>query len=98
MFESIQADKALVQLIARETPPILDVRSEGEFAESHVPGFTNIPILDNSERHQVGLTYKNEGNEAAVKLGYALPRTAANQNMASVRAAPHLGSNPPSLS
>jgi len=72
MFESIQADKALVQLIARETPPILDVRSEGEFAESHVPGFTNIPILDNSERHQVGLTYKNEGNEAAVKLGYAL--------------------------
>lgn len=51
---------------------ILDVRSPKEFAQGHMPGAINLPLLNDIERHEVGLTYKNQGNHAAVKLGFRL--------------------------
>ena len=42
----------------REQLPLVDARSEGEFAQSHIPGAINIPILNNAERIQVGTLYK----------------------------------------
>ncbi len=51
---------------------ILDVRSEGEFMEAGDPSFINLPILKNAERHQVGMTYKTHGQEAAIELGLSL--------------------------
>jgi tRNA 2-selenouridine synthase len=50
----------------------IDVRSEGEFEEGHIPGFINMPILSNQERHEVGLTYKNSGQEKAIQVGHEL--------------------------
>jgi tRNA 2-selenouridine synthase len=57
-----------------ETTPVglLDVRSEGEAHEAGLPDFINVPILNNDERHRVGLTYKSEGQPAAVALGHEL--------------------------
>ncbi|MFM8313989.1 MAG: rhodanese-like domain-containing protein, partial [Deltaproteobacteria bacterium] len=52
--------------------PLLDVRSEGEFQEGHIPGSISGPILTNTERHLVGLTYKQKGQEAAIALGLSL--------------------------
>ena len=52
--------------------PALDVRSPGEFIQGHIPGFTNIAILDDDHRQQVGLAYKKLGNEKAVELGHQL--------------------------
>lgn len=52
--------------------PLLDVRAEGEFADGHIAGSFNAPILNDGERHQVGLTYKQQGQDAAVRLGHAL--------------------------
>ena len=40
---------------------VVDVRSPGEFAEAHVPGALNYPLLDDDERRMVGLAYKHEG-------------------------------------
>lgn len=51
---------------------LIDVRSEGEFAQGALPHSVNAPILNDAERHQVGLTYKQQGQEAAVALGYRL--------------------------
>lgn len=51
---------------------LLDVRSEGEFQDGHMPGSISAPILNNAERHQVGLTYKNQGQEAAIAIGLEL--------------------------
>jgi tRNA 2-selenouridine synthase len=48
---------------------LIDVRSEGEFAEGHVPGAINCPLLNDHERHLVGLTYKKSGQQAAIELG-----------------------------
>jgi len=51
---------------------IIDVRSPAEFAEDHLPGAINCPVLDNDERAQVGLMYKTVGAFEAKKLGAAL--------------------------
>lgn len=56
----------------RKSLPILDVRSEGEFAKGHVPGAINIPILNNEERKIVGTLYKQQGPKEAIKEGIKL--------------------------
>jgi len=50
---------------------IIDVRSPAEFAEDHLPGALNWPVLDNQERHEVGLLYAQSPFEAR-KMGAAL--------------------------
>lgn len=50
----------------------IDLRSEDEFNHSHITNAINIPILDNLQRHLVGLMYKENGKEKAVDLGYDL--------------------------
>ncbi len=56
----------------REQLPLVDARSEGEFAQSHIPGAINIPILNNAERIQVGTLYKQAGPEKATLKGFEL--------------------------
>lgn len=51
---------------------IIDVRSEGEFAEDHVPGALNLPVLNNEERALVGTIYKQKSSFDAKKIGAAL--------------------------
>lgn len=51
---------------------VIDVRSPAEFAEDHVPGAINLPVLDNEERAQVGTIYKQDSPFKARKLGAAL--------------------------
>ncbi|MBI3348011.1 MAG: tRNA 2-selenouridine(34) synthase MnmH [Burkholderiales bacterium] len=50
---------------------IVDVRSPAEFAEDHMPGAINWPVLDDQERHDVGLLYATSPFEAR-KLGSAM--------------------------
>lgn len=52
--------------------PFIDLRAPGEFAAGAVPGAVNLPLLTDDERHQVGLTYKTDGQAAAVALGERL--------------------------
>lgn len=59
-------------LAKRQTLPIIDVRSPGEYAHAHIPGAVNIPLFDNEERAMVGTKYKNAGKDAAVLLGLSL--------------------------
>ncbi|HBS99966.1 MAG TPA: tRNA 2-selenouridine(34) synthase MnmH, partial [Citreicella sp.] len=50
---------------------VIDVRSPAEFAEDHVPGAINLPVLDNEERARVGTIYKQQSPFLARKLGAA---------------------------
>ena len=50
----------------------IDVRSEAEFAEDHIPGALNCPVLDNHERARVGTIYKQVSGFEAKKIGAAL--------------------------
>jgi tRNA 2-selenouridine synthase len=51
---------------------IIDVRSPGEFAEDHVPGAINMPVLSDEERARVGTIYKQVDPFKARKIGAAL--------------------------
>ncbi len=51
---------------------VIDVRSPGEFAEDHVPGAVNLPVLDNQERAVVGTIYVRESRFRARRIGAAL--------------------------
>jgi rhodanese-related sulfurtransferase len=47
---SISAADLAARIDAGTAPVIVDVRSESEYAESHVPGAVHIPFLDADER------------------------------------------------
>jgi tRNA 2-selenouridine synthase len=51
---------------------IIDVRSPAEFAEDHLPGAINLPVLDDAERAEVGTIYKQVNPFTARKLGAAM--------------------------
>lgn len=51
---------------------IIDVRSPSEFADDHLPGAVNMPVLDDAERALVGTIYKQQSPFAARKIGAAL--------------------------
>ena len=51
---------------------LIDVRSPAEFAEDHLPGALNFPVLEDAERAQVGTLYCQVSPFAARKLGAVL--------------------------
>ena len=51
---------------------VIDVRSPAEFAEDHVPGAVNLPVLDDAERARVGTVYTRESRFRARRMGAAL--------------------------
>jgi tRNA 2-selenouridine synthase len=54
------------------TVPVVDVRSPSEYGAGHIPGAHNIPLLDDWERENVGIKYKNEGSSKAILKGLQL--------------------------
>jgi len=48
---------------------IVDVRSPGEYEKGHIPKSVNIPLFENDERAEVGITFKQHGKLHAVKEG-----------------------------
>ncbi|WP_374482861.1 tRNA 2-selenouridine(34) synthase MnmH [Zoogloea sp.] len=55
-----------------EFDEIIDVRSPAEYAEDHIPGAINCPVLDDEERARVGTLYKQVSPFEARKVGAAL--------------------------
>lgn len=51
---------------------IIDVRTPLEFAEDHLPGAVNVPILNNEERVEVGTIHKQAGPQQARQRGLEL--------------------------
>ena len=50
---------------------IIDVRSPAEYAEDHLPGSINCPVLDDAQRIEVGTLYKQHSPFTAKKIGAA---------------------------
>ena len=59
-------------LFSNPAIPVLDVRTPAEFTHGHIPGALNLPLFSNEERVQVGTTYKQQGKEVAILLGFDL--------------------------
>ena len=45
------------QLLLNDTP-MIDVRAPVEFVTGSLPNAVNLPLMEDSERHQVGICYK----------------------------------------
>jgi tRNA 2-selenouridine synthase len=67
---SISAHDAAAGLRAFDT--IIDARSPAEYADDHLPGALNWPVLDDDERRVVGTEYKQVSSFDARKHGAAI--------------------------
>ena len=52
--------------------PLMDVRAPVEFAKGSFPCAENAPLMNDEERHRVGICYKEKGQDEAIKLGHQL--------------------------
>ncbi len=60
---------------------VIDVRSPGEYAEDHIPGAINVPILNNEERAEVGTLHAQVSPFVARKVGAALVSRNISQHL-----------------
>jgi len=58
--------------IVLESRPLIDVRAPVEFHKGAFPHALNLPLMNDEERHLIGIRYKEKGNASAVALGKAL--------------------------
>ena len=58
--------------ILRLQIPLLDVRAPLEFSRGAFAGSCNLPLMNDAERAEVGRCYKQQGSQAAIKLGHQL--------------------------
>jgi tRNA 2-selenouridine synthase len=71
----VQVPQVVERYFAADTPRfgvVIDVRSPSEFAEDHIPGAINLPVLNDEERTRVGTIYKQLNPFEARKVGGAL--------------------------
>lgn len=59
------------QIVLTQTP-LIDVRAPIEFGKGAFPGAMNLPLMQDIERQQVGLCYKQHGQQMAIELGHKL--------------------------
>lgn len=59
------------QIFLNDTP-LMDVRAPVEFARGSFPNTSNAPLMNDDERHRVGICYKEKGQEDAIRLGHQL--------------------------
>jgi len=58
--------------IVLENRPLIDVRAPVEFNKGAFPTTVNLPLMNDEERHLIGIRYKEQGNASAVQLGKEL--------------------------
>ncbi|WP_366511505.1 tRNA 2-selenouridine(34) synthase MnmH [Maricaulis sp.] len=65
---------------------IIDVRSPSEFAEDHLPGAINLPVLDDAERAKVGTHYTQVSIFEARRMGAAITARNISEHIATTLA------------
>ena len=60
------------QNIFIDDTPLLDVRAPVEYKQGAFPRAKNLPLINDDERHNIGIRYKKKGQEKAVELGHEL--------------------------
>ncbi|SFR81360.1 tRNA 2-selenouridine synthase [Marinobacter daqiaonensis] len=59
------------QIFLADTP-LMDVRAPVEYNHGSFPGAINAPLMNDDERHRVGICYKEKGQDEAIRLGHQL--------------------------
>ncbi len=74
------ASTEFLRLFQRDIP-LLDLRSPVEFARGALPQSTNIPLLSDAQRREIGIAHRLHGGEAALALGHQLVNGAAKRRL-----------------
>ena len=69
-YTAISVDEAIAALDTFDA--IIDVRAETEFAEDHLPGAINCPVLNDAERTEIGTLDKQVSPFEARRRGAAI--------------------------
>ncbi|PLA75302.1 tRNA 2-selenouridine(34) synthase MnmH [Hydrogenovibrio sp. SC-1] len=69
--DNLPQDNNFKSIILNQTP-LIDVRAPIEFQQGAFETATNLPLMNDAERQQVGLCYKQQGHNQAVHLGHQL--------------------------
>ena len=57
---------------------VIDARSPREFAQDHIPGAVNLPVVDDREHAEVGITHRSDQHAAyLIGVEYSLRNIAA---------------------
>ncbi len=62
----------IVEALSCQDALFIDARTPKEYAEDHILGAVNIPLLDDQERHEIGIIYKQYSREKAIERGMEL--------------------------
>lgn len=65
-------DSSTFEQLFLEDRLLIDTRAPIEFQRGSFPSAVNIPLMTDDEREQVGICYKEQGEQAAVALGHEL--------------------------
>ena len=65
-------DRELIRSLFLKNVPLMDVRAPVEFEQGAFPNAVSHPLMNDQERHEVGIRYKQAGQDAAIKLGNKL--------------------------
>ncbi|RMJ03151.1 tRNA 2-selenouridine synthase [Marinobacter litoralis] len=52
--------------------PLMDVRAPIEYDKGSFPTAVNAPLMNDEERHRIGICYKEKGQDKAIELGHQL--------------------------
>lgn len=70
-IREIETD-TFMELACNAGSVIFDVRSESEHQAGHIPGALSLPLLNDEQRREIGICYKENGQQAAVEMGFEL--------------------------
>ena len=63
---------SVTEALAFKNVLFIDARTAKEYAEDHILGAINVPLLDDQERHEIGIIYKQYSREKAIERGIEL--------------------------
>ena len=63
---------AVAEALSHQDALFIDARTPKEYAEDHILGAVNVPLLNNEERHEIGIIYKQYSREKAIERGMEL--------------------------
>lgn len=69
---SARPDTSDYRSLFLDDTPLMDVRAPVEFTRGSFPQALNAPLMNDDERHQVGICYKQKGQDKAIELGHQL--------------------------
>ena len=79
IFMFVRSYRDFKSIVLNNTP-LIDVRAPIEYQKGAFTNSVNLPLMNNEERHLIGIKYKDKVNADALKLGHKLVKEDVKDN------------------